>query len=297
MAEEYILEDMPLDSLGLMSDTQGTSTIQIYIPLILPHRLMLASLDFRAESPSPSIPSFSRPILHAFPPVQTPDLESPSPHITSSSKLLLHPLSPEQAPDPDHKPEFCASPSRSQAALPSKQAQRVSNSEIARVSPTGRFLACEDQIGDLIDRDAWVHGAVINTLGDLFCYGSRSQCRERRYEILPTWLFHWWMTPPTNQTVPQDLRRSYSACFQEVASPVKCRVWLVPALLDNHWYLLSLDWIDCRIRIYDSLATYKNQPPSQLAKFGTMLVTYVYEDSGLGHQEWLIIPEQVCGLV
>jgi hypothetical protein len=28
-----------------------------------------------------------------------------------------------------------------------------------------------------------------------------------------------------------------------------------------------------------------------------MLVTYAYEDSGLGHQEWLIIPEQVCGLV
>jgi hypothetical protein len=274
MAEEYIVEDIPLDRLGLMSDTLGTPTTQTPTPL--PHRLRLAVPDLRSESPSPSS------------------------IVPSSSRQLLHPLSPVRLPDPDLQSEYCASPSCSQAALPSKRAQVDGNSagiEIARASPTSRFFACEDQIKALIDREAWVHGAVINTLGDFFCYSSRSQRRARRYEILPTWLFDLWGNSTKDQTAAQDCRRSHSACFKEVASPVECHAWLVPALLNDHWYLLALDWIDCRVRIYDSLARRNVPPPSQLAKFGTALVAYAHEDFDLGDQKWVIIPEQVRSLM
>ena len=271
MANEYIDEDVALDGLGFISDTLGISNIQTPTPIILPHQGQPAVPDFRSDSPSRPIPSSSRP--------------------------LVYPLSPIRPSKPVLQSEYSASPSCSQATLPSKRAQADTADEIASASPTGRFLACEDHVGALIDREAWIHGAVINTLGDFFCYGSRSQCRARRYEILPSWLFIWWNNSTKDQTAAQDSRHGHSASFKEVASPVECRAWLVPAHLNNHWYLLALDWIDCQVRIYDSLATCNKPPPSQLARFGTALVTYANQDFDLGHQEWVIIPEQVCSLM
>ena len=275
IAEEYIDKVVPLDGLGFTSDTLGIPKTQSPTPLILPHQGRPAGPDFGSESPSPSIPSSSRP--------------------------LVYPLSPIQPPEPDVQSEHLTSSSCSQANLPSNKCAQVDNSstavEIARASPTGRFFACEDQIRDLINRGAWVHGAVINTLGDLFCYGSRSQCRARRYEILPSWLFEWWNNSTKDQTAAQDCRRAHSDSFKKVASPVECRAWLVPVLLESHWYLLSLDWVDHRVRIYDSLAACNEPPPSQLEDFGIDVVKYADQDFDLGNQSWGVIAEQVCSLM
>lgn len=274
MANEDIDEDVALDGLGFISDTLGISNIQTPTPIILPHQGQPAVPDIGSDSPSRPILSSSRPLICPL--------------------LLIWPSKPVL------QSEYSPSPSCSQATLPSKRTQADGCStadEIASDSPTGRFSACEDQIRALIDREAWVHGTVINTLGDFFCYGSRSQCRARRYEILPSWLFDCWSNSTKDQTASQNCRRNHSASFKEVASPVECRAWLVPALLNNHWYLLALDWIDCQVRIYDSLATCNKPPPSQLAGFGTALVTYANQDFDLGHQEWAIIPEQVCNLM
>ena len=272
MAEEYIIEDVPLNRLGLTSDNLDMSRTQTPAPQIPPHQPQLAVPAFWRESPSPTIPS---------------------------SSGVLDPVSPVWPPDPDIQSEYCASPSRSQAALPSKQAEGDGSStgnEITRESPTGRFLACEDQIRALIDRGAWVHGAVINTIGDFFCYGSRSQCRLRRYEILPTWLFEWWKSPRKDEAAAQKYRRGYLDCFKQAASLVECRAWLVPILHNEHWYLLALDWEDSRIRIYDSLAM-GNEPPSQLVAFGRTLVSFAHEDFNLEDKEWFIIPELVRSLM
>ena len=273
MVEEYIDKVVPLNGLEFTSDTLGIPRTQSPTPLILPHQRQPARPDFGSESPSPSIPSSSRPLVS---------------------------LSPIRPPAPDVQSEHPASPSCSQANLPPKRAH-VDNSstavEITRASPTGRFLACEDQIRDLINRGAWVHGAVINTLGDLFCYGSRSQCRARRYEILPSWLFEWWNNSSKDHTAAQDCRRAHSDSFKKATSPVECRAWLVPVLFESHWYLLSLDWMDHRVRIYDSLATHNEPPPSQLEDFGIDMVKYAVQDFDLGDQSWGIIAEQVCSLM
>ena len=274
MIEEYIDNVVPLNGLDFTSDTLGIPKAQSPTALNLPPQGQLAGPDFGSESPSPSIPSSSRP--------------------------LVYPLLPVRPPELDFQSEHPASPSCPQADLPS-QCVQVDNSstavEITRTSPTGRFIACGDQIRDLINRGAWVHGAVINTLGDLFCYGSRSQCRAWRYEILPSWLFECWNNSTKDQTAAQDCRRAHSDSFKKVASPVECRAWLVPVLLESHWYLLSLDWMDHRVRIYDSLATRNEPPPSQLEDFGIDLVKYADQDFDLGDQSWGIIAEQVRILI
>jgi hypothetical protein len=161
------------------------------------------------------------------------------------------------------------------------------STDVARASPTGRFFACSDQIEALIDREAWVHGAVINTLGDLFCYGSYSKPIGQRFEILSTHLFHWW------ETGAQGCRINHSACFKGVASPLECRAWLVPILFKHHWYLLVVDWIDHELRIHDSLATLGVGPPSRLVEYGAVLMGYVNEDFGVECQGWPVIPDQV----
>ena len=45
--------------------------------------------------------------------------------------------------------------------------------------------------------------------------------------------------------------------FKQAASPSKCCAWPVPVLIEHHWYLLEIDWIDGVICIYDSIATSK----------------------------------------
>src|SRR5258708_39412032 len=96
MAEEYIVEGVPLNGLGLMSNTLGSPRNQMLTPLILLHQLELDVPDFESESASPS---------------------------SLSSSRLLYPLSPVQPLIPDLQSDYCASPSYEQAALPSKQAQ------------------------------------------------------------------------------------------------------------------------------------------------------------------------------
>jgi hypothetical protein len=78
---------------------------------------------------------------------------------------------------------------------------------------------------------------------------------------------------------------------------MECHAWLVPVLLNDHWYLLALDWVDCLVRVYDSLAPRNEPPPSQLVEFGIALVTYTHEDFELEHGKWFIIPEQVRSLM
>lgn len=42
-----------------------------------------------------------------------------------------------------------------------------------------------------------------------------------------------------------------SSHFKQAASPLECGARLVPVLLESHWYLLELDWIDSDLRIQD----------------------------------------------
>ena len=228
----------------------------------------------------------------------------PRPHVPSFRSTPLHSPAPASSRRPPHPPLFgqyieppmqadgfpraLGSPTGRFAHPTSNDGSASTN--VARTSPTGRFFACPDQIEALIDRGAWVHGAVINTLGDFFCYSSYSKPIEHRFEILSTHLFHWW------ETGAQDCRISHSAGFKEVASPLECRAWFVPILFRHHWYLLVVDWMGHELWICDSLATQGVGPPSQLVEYSAVLMGYVNEDFGGACQGWTIIPDQVCDL-
>jgi hypothetical protein len=67
-------------------------------------------------------------------------------------------------------------------------------------------------------------------------------------------------------------------------------------LLESHWYLLELDWIDRDLRVYDSLATSKI-PHSSLVEFGGALVDLITEDLNLECNDWDMVPEQVSGFI
>jgi hypothetical protein len=89
-------------------------------------------------------------------------------------------------------------------------------------------------------------------------------------------------------------RTTLSIHFKQAASPLECGAWLIPVLLESHWYLLELDWIDNDLRIYDSLATSKIPHPS-LVRFGGALVDLITEDLKLEDNDWDTVPEQVSG--
>jgi len=89
-------------------------------------------------------------------------------------------------------------------------------------------------------------------------------------------------------------RACLSSHFKQAASPLECHAWLVPVLLEHHWYLLVLDWIDSDLRIYDSLATSKIPHPS-LIEFGGALVDLITEDLKLGDNDWDVVPDLVSG--
>jgi hypothetical protein len=120
-----------------------------------------------------------------------------------------------------------------------------------RISITPVF-ASPDQIDALGTPRTWVHGQVISTLGDTFCYTSHSKPRHERYEVLPTNLFDLWNSSMEGHIAS---RTCLSFHFKQAMSPSECRAWLIPVLLEHHWYLLAFDWKDRAIRIYDSLAT------------------------------------------
>ena len=64
-------------------------------------------------------------------------------------------------------------------------------------------------------------------------------------------------------------------------------------LIEHHWYLLEIDWIDGRFRIYDSLATSKTH--QCLFEFGTALLSFITEEFVLNSYDWTVVPEQVSG--
>ena len=63
-------------------------------------------------------------------------------------------------------------------------------------------------------------------------------------------------------------------------------------LLEDHWYLLVLDWKDSELRIYDSLATGKISHPT-LVEFGGALLDFIREDFVLANNDWYTVPEHV----
>jgi hypothetical protein len=89
-------------------------------------------------------------------------------------------------------------------------------------------------------------------------------------------------------------RTCLSSHFKEAASPFECRAWLVPVIIDQHWYLLAFDWMYNELRIYDSLATGK-MPHPRLVEFGTALLDLVNDDFNLGVEAFNMVPEQVSG--
>jgi hypothetical protein len=176
--------------------------------------------------------------------------------------------------------------------LPSQGASVAGQSaktEPARESPSGRFFASPDQIKDLGTPRSWIHGQVISTLGDTFCYASHSKPRHERYEMLATNLFELWGLYTKGHQASQTCLSSH---FEQAASPLDCRAWLIPVLLEQHWYLLTFDWVDHAIRICDSLATNEIPHPS-LVNFSSDLLALIANDFELPDQDLEIVPEHV----
>lgn len=245
---------------------------------------------------SPSTPMSPKPSFQRRSVV--PSLVSgPSPSSSASPPKPRRPLSPIQVIIPDLKGEYqpLAPPSRPHVKRAILAGQSVKTNP-ARESPSQRFFASPDQIDALGMPRTWLHGQVISTLGDTFCNISRSKPRHEHYDILPTDLFETWNSYMGGYSAS---RTNLSYHFKQAASPLECRAWLVPVLLESHWYLLVLDWIDSDLRIYDSLATSKEPHPS-LFTFGGALVDLITEDLKLEDNDWDILPEQVngfdCGL-
>src|SRR5260221_5368898 len=155
------------------------------------------------------------------------------------------------------------SPTPSPSQLGTRVASQSASTGVARASPSRRFFASPDQIDDLGTPRTWIHSGVISTLGETFCFTSRSKPRNQHYEILPTHLFDLWDA--------NDQHKSIFYHFKRAVSPLECRAWLIPVLLNKHWYLLVLDWIDCQIHIYDSLAAIKTAHPC-LVTFGVAIL-------------------------
>ena len=165
-------------------------------------------------------------------------------------------------------------------------AGQSARTEPARESPSRRFFASPDQIEALGKPMTWVHGQVISTLGDTFCRTSHTKPKHERYEMLPTNLFDLW-----NSFMAGDIasRTWLSSHFKHAMDPTECHAWLIPVLLEYHWYLLEFDWIECAIRISDSLA----MNGALLVEFGCALLNLIAEDLKITHRSWNVIPEQV----
>jgi hypothetical protein len=240
---------------------------------------------------TPMSPTLSFQCQNVIPTLVSRPSFSPS---VSPLKPPLHPLSPMWPiipyPKGDCEPHVSCPhpyvPLPSQGASVAGQSARITQ---ARESPSQRFFASPDQIDALGMPRSWIHSQVISTLGDTFCYPSCSKPRHKQYEILPTDLFNLWNSSMEGHLTSQA---SLSFHFKQAASPLKCCVWLIPVLLEDHWYLLAFDWIDRNLCIYDSLAANKTPKPS-LVGFGGALLNLIAEDFELEDCDWNIIPEQV----
>ena len=264
--DESALPGMP----GLLFSTPATPAVK------QPSTPMSPTLAFTRQSAFPSLIS-GHSLSPSVPPVK--------PH--------LHPLSPTRPviPGPRTEYQMQVSPPHPHAMLPSRGASVAGQSartSPARESPSHRFFALADQIEDLGRPTTWVHGRVISTLGDYFCYTSRLKPRHAHYEILPTDLFELWNSYKGGHTAS---RTCFSHHFKQAASPSKCRAWLVPVLIEHHWYLLGIDWIDGVVRIYDSIASSENH--KYLFEFCTELLNFIAEDLKLNSYDWRLFPETV----
>ena len=256
---------------GPLFDTPATPVVKG------PSAPMSPKLSFQRQSVVPSLVSGLSPSPSA-PPLK--------PH--------LRPFSPMRPITSDLKGEYQShvSPPRPRVLLPPQGASvagRSARTSPARESPSHRFFASPDQIDALAMPRTWIHGQVISTLGDTFCHASRSKPRHEYYDILPTDLFEMWNSYIGGH-IP--LRTYLSFHFKRAASPFECRAWLVPVLLEHHWYLLAFDWIDRDLCIYDSLATRKIAH-SRLVKFGQALLHLITEDFKMEDCDWNVVPEQV----
>ena len=264
-------EGAPTDVPGLLFDTPAAPVVKI------PSMPTSPTISFQRQSVVPSL-VFGPPLSPSVSPLKPP----------------LRPISPMRPIAPDLKVEYQphVSSSRPHVLLPSQGASAVGQSARAmqaRESPSGRFFASPDQIDALGMPRTWIHGQVISTLGDTFCYDSRSKPRHEHYEILPTNLFDLWTSSVEGHIASRTCLSSY---FKQAASPFECRAWLIPVLLEHHWYLLAFDWIDRNLRIHDSLATNKTPHP-RLVEFGGALLHLIAEDFELEDHEWNVVPEQV----
>ena len=271
--EDDFIEQDEAAPMGVLFDAPATPIVKEYGTTMSPtlsfkRRSTFPSL-VSAHSPSPSLSPLKSPLRPLFPTrtVVTGPKNECQPHVLPPH---LHGLFPSQG-----------------ASLAGPSAR----TETARESPSRRFFASPDQIDALGTPRSWLHGQVISTLGDTFCHTSRSKPMHKRYETLPTDLFDLWDSFTKGHSAS---RTSLTFHFKQATTPLDCRAWLVPVLLEHHWYLLTFDWVDCFIRISDSLAT--NQiPHPRLAEFGNSLVKLISNDLNLAEQELVLIPELVSG--
>ena len=225
----------------------------------------------------------------------------PSPSRSSSAsppKLHLRLLSPMRTIIPDLQREYHlhVPPSRPHVLLPSQNAivaGQSAKTNPARESPSHQFFASPDQIDALGMPKTWIHSQVISTLGDTFCITSCSKPRHNYYDILLMDLFKTWNSYMNGHSAS---RTTLSSHFKQAASLLECGAWLVPVLLESHWYLLELDWIDRDLRVYNSLAMSKI-PHSSLVEFSGALVDLITEDLNLECNDWDMVPEQVSGFI
>ena len=248
------------------------------------------------ESSMPTTPTFSFERQYTIPSLVSNALLSPS---VPPLKLPSRPLSPMRTVITSMKGEYQphVSPPHSHVRLPSQAgssaADRSVTTQLARESPSGRFFASPDQIDALAMPRSWIHGQVISTLGDAFCYTSRSKPRHERYEILPTNLLDLWDSF-TKGHIPS--RACLSSHFKQAISPLHCRAWLIPVLLEHHWYLLTFDWVEHAIRVCNSLATNEILHP-RLKEFSESLLYFIVEDFDLEDQDWGVFPEDVSSFI
>jgi len=122
----------------------------------------IQELNMPTRSASPCqpqlhVPSFSSTLSHS----PTPTSSRPPPHPPLFGQYIEPPMQADGFPHMYSSPTGCFTHTTSN--------DRLASTNVARTSPTGRFFAFSDQIEALIDWGAWVHGTVINTLGDFFC--------------------------------------------------------------------------------------------------------------------------------
>jgi hypothetical protein len=271
--DDFVEQDeaAPTGAPGSLFDTPA-------IPVVRrPSTLTSPTLSFQHQSVIPSLVSG---------PSRSPSVSplKPPPRPLSPMRPIVTDLKGDC--QPRVSPPHLYVPLPSQGASVTGQSARTMP---ARESPSRRFFASPDQIDALGTPRSWIHGQVIATLGDTFCYPSRSGPRHGQYEILPTDLFDLWNSYMGGHSASWA---SLSFHFKQAASPFKCRAWLIPVLLEDHWYLLAFDWIDRELHIYDSLATSKT-PKQSLVKFGGALLNLIAEDFELEDCDWNVVPEQV----